>query len=127
VAKKKVLSEMESRATGETCRVVLPKPYTFWSPEVVTTVNGEESVETGPTLYGRTGTVVLFDSGFWQMNDSFIHENLNEGVTVHYDIPGAKPHSKHTVGTFVASIHSISNLVYHAKGEILYHTDPRKI
>lgn len=111
---------MELRETGVTCKVILPKPYTFWSPEVHSIVNGEDSYTEGPTLYCKTGTIITFDRGFWMMEHSFVDANLNESVTIHYDMPGNKLHSRHNIGEFVTSVHRISNLIYHAKEESQY-------
>jgi hypothetical protein len=108
---------MEFRKTGRIATVVLPKPFTLGAPTTYTKVDGEEVSHFGDSLYCRTGTVLTFDLGYWIMPDSFVHEHLDEGIEVHYDIPGKKVHSIHTTGTFLASVHCISNLAYHANIE----------
>jgi hypothetical protein len=112
---KKSLSPMEQMKSNQLCEAKLKKPYTLSAPDIYTE-NPDDAdanwVEFGASMYCRTGTVLTFDFGYWLMPSSFIQENLNEGLEVHYDIPGKKIHSRHTTGTFITSIHSISNLVY---------------
>lgn len=122
MAKSKKLSPMEQMKSNKLCEVKLKKPYVLSAPDKYFRVDGEteETVEFGPSMYCRTGTVLTFDFGYWMMPSSFIEENLNEGIEVQYDIPGKKIHSRHTTGTFITSVHCISNLVYEAKANLKY-------
>jgi len=108
--KKKKKTDMQKQLTGVMVAIKLPKPYTLTSPD--TTVHSETVF--GESMYFRTGTILTFDSGFWIMPEMFISSNLNEGIEVHYDIPGKKEHSRHTTGYFIATVHCIANLSYHA-------------
>ena len=111
---KKTISAMERQKTGNNVLIKLPKPYHLCAPDIYTTVDGEPRVDTGDSLYLRTGTMIEFDAGYWLMPSSFIHENLNESIEVHYDIPGKKIHSIHTSGVFHTSVHCVANIAYHA-------------
>ena len=113
MAKKVVL--FKDRLLGKKARIVLEKPYTLSSPDTTQVIDGESVSSFGECTYFRTGTVLIFDLSYWEMSDSEILQFLNEDVQVTFDIPGKKVHSIHSIGTFIASVHSISNLRYHAK------------
>jgi hypothetical protein len=90
---------LKEKLLGTKVEVLLSKPYTLYSEE-----HG--------ALYCRTGTMLKFDSFFWNMYDCDSLKFRDCTCEVEYDIPGKKSHSRHTTGTFTANVNNVRNIIY---------------